>query len=149
MPSDLSRPRTLYLLNQASKGLKKRLERALAEQNITTLQYTVLSIVRDRDGLSSSDLSRRFFVTPQTMNQVVADLEKAGFLRRSEDQNNRRILRIVLTPRGRAIVQVCESIVDRIEEDAFGAIPVTHHQNLRKVLRSLLDRARASTDDKS
>lgn len=149
MPSDVSRPRTLYLLNQASKGLKKRLEQALAEQNLTTLQYTVLSIVRDRDGLSSSDLSRRFFVTPQTMNQVVAELEKLGFLKRSEDQNNRRILRIVLTARGRAIVQSCEAVVDRIEDEAFGAISLTQHQNLRKVLRGLLDQTRASTSEKS
>ena len=31
-------------------------------------------------GLSSADLSRRFFVTPQTMNQIVAGMARRGLI---------------------------------------------------------------------
>lgn len=136
------RPRTMYLLNQASNGLMKRLEQALAEQKVTTKQYTVLSIVRDREPVSSSELSRRFFVTPQSMNEVVAGLEKVGFLARTEDPGNRRILSIRLTDAGKKLVARCEEIVDRFEADSFGDIPKTQLRELRVALRVILDDVR-------
>lgn len=139
------RPRTMYLLTQASKGLKKRMEQALSELAVTTMQYTVLSIVRDRQPLSSSELSRRFFVTPQTMNEVVAGLEKMGLLSRSEDPANRRILSVRLTDAGQKLVVKCEAMVDRLEAEAFGVMSKTELKNLRNSLRAVLDDVRHST----
>ena len=139
------RPRTIYLLTQASKGLKKRMEQALSELAVTTMQYTVLSIVRDRQPLSSSELSRRFFVTPQTMNEVVAGLEKMGLLSRSEDPANRRILSVRLTDAGQKLVVKCEGMVDRLEAEAFGVMSKTELKNLRNSLRAVLDDVRNST----
>lgn len=135
----------MYLLTQASKGLKKRLEQALSELAVTTMQYTVLSIVRDRQPLSSSELSRRFFVTPQTMNEVVAGLEKMGLLSRSEDPANRRILSVRLTEAGQKLVVKCEAAVDRFEAEAFGVMSKTELRNLRNSLRAVLDDVRHST----
>jgi DNA-binding MarR family transcriptional regulator len=139
------RPRTMYLLTQASKGLKKRLEQALSELAVTTMQYTVLSIVRDRQPLSSSELSRRFFVTPQTMNEVVAGLEKMGLLSRTEDPANRRILSVRLTEAGQKLVAKCEAAADRLEAEAFGIMSKTELNSLRKSLRAVLDDVRNST----
>jgi DNA-binding MarR family transcriptional regulator len=138
----MDRPRTMYLLNQATNGLMHKLAQALAEQKITPKQYTVLSIVKDKQPVSSSELSRRFYVTPQSMNEVIAGLEKAGFLSRTEDPKNRRILGIRLTKAGRELVLKCDAVLDRFEATAFGSISGAQHRDLRKVLRTLLDEVR-------
>jgi DNA-binding MarR family transcriptional regulator len=140
-----ARPRTIYLLSQAAHGLLQYLAQTLAEQKITAKQYTVLSIVKDRQPVSSSELSRRFFVTPQSMNEVVASLEKAGLLSRTEDPNNRRVLGIRLTKAGRDVIARCDSIVDRLESEAFGSLPKAQLRDLRAGLRSVLDDVRHRT----
>jgi DNA-binding MarR family transcriptional regulator len=139
------RPTTMYLLSQATHGLMHRLAQALAEQKITAKQYTVLSIVKNRQPLSSSELSRRFFVTPQSMNEVVAGLEKAGLLSRSEDPNNRRVLGIRLTRAGRDLVQKCDALVDRFEAEAFACVSQTQLHELREALRAVLDEVRTGS----
>jgi DNA-binding MarR family transcriptional regulator len=134
-----SRPRTMYLLNRATKSLMKRLEQALSDENMSAKQYTVLSIVRDREPISSSELSRRFFVTPQSMNEIVAGLEKAEFLSRAEDPSNRRILRIRLTHAGRRLLVKCDAIVDQFEAQYFGFLPKTQLGDFRSVLGAIVD----------
>ncbi len=132
----------MYLLNRAAKGLMKRLEQALSAQKITAKQYTVLSIVRDREPISSSELSRRFFVTPQSMNEIVAGLEKAGCLARTEDPSNRRVLSIRLTDMGRKLIVKCEVIVDRFEEDSFEKLSKADLSALRDVLGTIVEDVR-------
>jgi DNA-binding MarR family transcriptional regulator len=129
----------MYLLHQVSKGLRRRLTEALSELNLTNHQYTVLSMLRDREPLSSSDLSRRLYVTAQTMNELVSSLEKSGCVARSEDPSNRRILSVRLTEQGRRLIAKCEVIVDRIEGDAFSAISKSQLQDLRKTTKLLVD----------
>jgi DNA-binding MarR family transcriptional regulator len=138
----------MYLLHQVSKGLRTRLTEALSELNLTNHQYTVLSMLRDREPLSSSDLSRRLYVTAQTMNAVVSGLEKSGCVARSEDPSNRRILSVRLTERGRKLVAKCEVIVDRIEADAFSVISKSKLQDLRKTTKLLLDDLRHAAKPK-
>ena len=117
------RPSTIYLLHQASQALRSRLEHALRPLGVTGLQYTILGLLDRHEGLSSADLSRRFFVTPQTMNQVVAGLLKRGLLDREASEANRRILKMKLSPEGAALLARCEVIADEIEFDALASVP--------------------------
>lgn len=133
-----SRPRTMYLLNQASYAVRSQLEAALRELQITGIQYTILSIVDDHEGISSAELSRRFFVTAQTMNEIINGLEQRGLITRKEDPANKRILRMKLTAQGRKLLKKCDEIADRVEEAAFDWIEPREYENLRKSLRSLL-----------
>src|SRR3954462_11866600 len=57
----------IYLIARVFYEMHGRTERALAPQNVTALQFTILSTLHRCEGLSSAELSRRFKVTPQTM----------------------------------------------------------------------------------
>jgi DNA-binding MarR family transcriptional regulator len=133
-------PRTVYLLSQVSQGLRALLERALRPLEITGLQYTVLTIIAARGGLSSSDLSRWFFVTPQTMNEIVAGLNRRGLLERRTDAQNRRTLLMRLSPAGRKLLAACNAKVDQIESAVFDPVPDQQLRQLRRILTTLLIR---------
>ncbi len=60
-----------------------------------------LSELNMRDGLSSAELARIAFVTPQAMNMVVRDLEQRGLIQRDAHPDGGRVLRIHLTRQGR------------------------------------------------
>jgi len=132
------RPRTMYLLNQANQAIRSQLEAGLRDLQMTGIQYTVLAIVDEHEGISSAELSRRFFVTAQTMNEIINGLVQRGLIARKEDPANKRVLRMKLTAQGRKLLNKCEDVVDRIEEAAFDWIDPKEYEVLRKSLRALL-----------
>lgn len=130
------RPRTIYLLNQANYALRSMLDAKLRAVSMTGIQYTVLSLVERHEGISSAELSRRFFVTAQTMNEIINGMVGRLLLSRKGDPDNRRILRLKLTARGRKTLNECDAIADEIEHAAFDWMGA-EQEKLRESLRGL------------
>ena len=65
-----------YLLKRAQAALHAGMAGALREHGATLAQYAVLTALDEEPGLSNAGLARRAFVTPQTMNQVLLELEQ-------------------------------------------------------------------------
>lgn len=88
----------------------------LGAYDITPSQYTILSFVGDnKTDLSSAQLSRRFLMTPQSMNEVVTTLQRKELLEKNIDPNHKRILRISLTEKGQAMLTQCNVAMDEFE----------------------------------
>ena len=128
------RPRLIYLLNSLNLLARKALDEQLKPHNLGGLQYTILALVRDREGISSAELSRRFFVTPQTMNESVTALERRGLIARSESEANKRILNSRITDEGRALLVECDRIADSVERDVFGDLSAADQKTLHRIL---------------
>lgn len=133
--------RTMYLLRQAQLAAQTRLEDTLRDPGLTPTQYTVLSLSgAAREPTSSAELARRAGVSAQSMNEMIAVLEAKGLIRRHEAPENRRILRIRPTPRGTALLERCERLVDQAEADLLAPLAPEQVEALRALLRQMLDR---------
>ena len=137
------RPRTIYLLNQANLAVRMQLEQELRTVGLTGIQYTVLSIIGSRDGISSAELSRRFFVTPQSMGEIVSGLERRGLLKRHHSPHSKRILTAHLTAAGQKLLEESDAITDRIEQQMFQCLPDEDFAALRRIASALLSAARS------
>jgi DNA-binding MarR family transcriptional regulator len=111
-----SAPRLSYLVFRLERRIRARLDEALARHGVTTTAYMALSELRLRDGLSSAELARIAFVTPQAMNLVIRDLEQRGLVRRDPHPNGGRVLCARLTRRGLSVLKRCDRSLDEIEE---------------------------------
>jgi DNA-binding MarR family transcriptional regulator len=138
-------PRTIYLVKMLDIAVRAGLEPRLQEFQLTGAQYTVLSLLSTRDNLSSADLSRRFLVTPQSMNEMIMALERKGLVSRQEDEGNRRILRVKLTPHGQAILKKCDKQVDSLEAELFGALDPDALTALRDTMNTVIASHRGAT----
>ncbi|MDX3905228.1 MAG: MarR family transcriptional regulator [Pigmentiphaga sp.] len=136
-------PSTTYLISQVHHPLRNFSDAILKPYGVTGIQFTVLSVVAHREGLSSADLSRRFYVTPQSMGQLLATLEERGLLERKEDANNRRILRITLTAAGRDVVESGSHEMAMLEQDALRSLSAKEIKTLRGLLRTVIDDLRS------
>ena len=58
--------------------------------------------------LSTSQLARRAFMTPQSMSEVIHALERKGLIKRNPHPNHRRTLPATLTGEGRRVLAACE-----------------------------------------
>lgn len=133
-PGVANEPLTLYLVKRLELAIRARMDDALRPRGLTTLQFTALTALRHRDGLSSAQLARRSFVTPQTMNEMVRWLEGHGHIERRRDPDNRRVLLITLTDAGRALLEQCDPLVEAIEAEMLGAVPAVQHALFRQSL---------------
>ncbi|MBP2370641.1 DNA-binding MarR family transcriptional regulator [Pseudonocardia parietis] len=143
------RPLTLYLVKRLELAIRARMDEALRPHGLTTLQFTALTALRERDELSSAQLARRSFVTPQTMNEMVRWLENHGFVVRRRDPDNRRVLLLTLTDGGRDLLERCDPLVAAIEEEMLGAVPDVQHPLFRQSLElgytALADRQKGTS----
>ena len=136
-------PRTLYLIKRAETEVTSRMASALEKHGITPIQFAILYFVdNDKDDLSSAQLSRRFLMTPQSMNELVAVLEKKKLLKKSVDPAHRRILRISLTAKGRKLLEDCNTLMDAVEEELLQGLTNTERDALKNILGKILAASR-------
>ncbi|NMH98438.1 MarR family winged helix-turn-helix transcriptional regulator [Pseudonocardia acidicola] len=114
--------RLTYLVKRLEMAERARMEEVLRPLGVTLHQYTALSILERRGGLSSAQLARRHVVSPQAMHQLVATMERDGLIERRPDESNRRILRAWLTEHGAEVLRSCHRVVDRLEERMLRAL---------------------------
>jgi DNA-binding MarR family transcriptional regulator len=136
--TELAGPRLTYLVKRLEMAERARMEEVLQAHGVTLHQYTALSLLERRDGLSSAQLARRHFVTPQAMNQLVATLERDGLIRREPDTANRRILRTSLTDDGRARLAACHAAVDDLERLMLAGFTPEEERGFRAALERSL-----------
>jgi DNA-binding MarR family transcriptional regulator len=137
--ADESEPvRLTYLVTRLQWALRGRLDEITQHFDLTPKQYTALSVLADRPGMSSATLARFTNVTPQASNEMVAVLERKGFLERSADQTDARRLEMKLTRAGRNALTKCDQLVDRLETEVFDLLDATQQATFRNMLQTCL-----------
>lgn len=112
--------RTVYLIKRIETEVTARMNKALTEYDMTLSQFIILNFVQDNpDDLSSAQLSRRFKMTPQSMNEVVTILQRKDLLLKNVDADNKRVLRISLTEKGIDTLKQCNTTIDALENELF------------------------------
>jgi DNA-binding MarR family transcriptional regulator len=109
-----------YALKRAQHALRVAMDDALRPLGLTAPQYSTLAAIELEPGLSNAELARLSFVTAQTMQGIVANLERDGLFRREEDPAHGRILRGELTKRGRDVLAKAHKLAARVEAEMAG-----------------------------
>lgn len=92
-------------LHQAAVKLLRAVRVADAETGVSAPKLSALSVLTFGGTMSLSALARAEQVTAPTMSKLVADLETEGLVAKRTDRNDKRGLRIEVTPKGRALME--------------------------------------------
>jgi DNA-binding MarR family transcriptional regulator len=98
-------------LSYALTRLSRQIGRSLSDLRAFELsgpQVIALMTLAHETGLSNAQLARRCLVTPQSMNEVVLELERRKLLTREPDSANQRIRRAHLTRSGQNVIDEWE-----------------------------------------
>jgi DNA-binding MarR family transcriptional regulator len=123
-----------YLLRQAAGAYRHRVERALADLEVTPPQFSVLTMLAAYPGQSNADLARVALLTPQTVSVIVANLERAGSVTRRPHAIHGRIQHLDLSESGRALLATCRDRVHAIERDLIDGLSPQAEQAVRRWL---------------
>jgi DNA-binding MarR family transcriptional regulator len=111
-----------YELKRVQHALRLKMDVGLRDAGLTTPQYAALSVLNDSPGLSGAALARRCFVTSQTMNQILANLESDGLVERRDHPEHGRVLQAFLTKRGTKSLVKAHRTVNEIEEQMLDGL---------------------------
>jgi DNA-binding MarR family transcriptional regulator len=140
-------PRASYLVKELERALRARIDEIVQPLRLTAVQYTALSVLSRHPGMSSAELARRSFVSPQASNEMVSVLERRGLILRRVDPEGGRALGIFLTALGGRTLSKCDDRVDLLETQMFGGMTLRDEAHFRAVLRTCRDAVRRSGDE--
>lgn len=108
-----------FLLTRTARSMKRALEARLSEFSLTASQYVVLELLNDEDGISLSLLGRRLYFDNPTITGIIDRLERDGLAERQRTAEDRRVINIVLTQKGRDVISKVSDIAETINRDAM------------------------------
>lgn len=128
--------RLVQVYNLVLRELRGRLKQ---QSGLTLPQFDVLAqLHRFGRGMTFVELSRELLVTSGNLTGIVDRLSAAGLVRRQPDEQDRRVIRVLLTAQGTSLI---EEVVPRHAsdlEELLGALSQEDHIKLRGLLEKLL-----------
>jgi DNA-binding MarR family transcriptional regulator len=99
--------------------LKQSFIDGLTRSEYELLVMLVMCLGEDKTALSVTELSDMLQITPAGVTHLINPLEKAGYIKRLQAPNDRRIVLIGLTDKG---TQVAEALIGEVQEQLIGLI---------------------------
>lgn len=119
-----------FLIHDVSRLRRSAFDRCLKPLNVTRSQWWVLAYLSREDGMTQSQLAEELDMGKVAIGGLIDRLEKSGLLRRDSDASDRRVNRVFLEPKSKALIA-------RMRK-------VSHKMNQR-ILQGLVDENMEST----
>ncbi|HEY7976943.1 MAG TPA: MarR family transcriptional regulator [Rhizomicrobium sp.] len=95
-----------YLTRRVQNLTNPHAEAIFADQDLTFTQWISLMGLREGVAETSADLARHLNHDAGAVTRVVDELEKRGLLRRERSKSDRRVVKLILTPQGKAVAKM-------------------------------------------
>jgi DNA-binding MarR family transcriptional regulator len=115
------------------------MDEKLREYELSTPQYAALWALGREPGLSGAELARRCFVRPQTMSEILANLEGRKLVERKPHPVHRRVVEVRLTEAAVGLLGACEEDVRMIDERMLNGLNAQGRQGLCEGLQRCVD----------
>ncbi len=133
--------RFLKNLNAVSRSTNFFREQRLKSYGITGHQVKYLFALSRAEGVSQDELAKSLYVNKSNVARQLASLEAGGFVRREVSGEDRRVLKIYLTERGRELMPVIRAVNDEWYAVLLGGISEEESVQLSRLLDRLIANA--------
>ena len=127
-----------FPLYACSKEIVKRYTPYLEAIDLTYTQYITMLVMWEQKQMTVKALGKLLYLDSGTLTPVLKKLEQKGYVTRSRDEKDERILNVTLTEAGEALKEKALEIPAKVggcvqltEEEA-----ILLHQTLQKILKS-------------
>jgi DNA-binding MarR family transcriptional regulator len=133
------RRRAAQMMKRILIHFRSQMDEQLRPQGVTTAQLHLMKIIREEPGVSGAQLARSCYITPQSAQALLKQLEADGWIRRVKDRVNGRILTAELTPSGEKLLLTAEKVAKVIEARLWRGVPEESVGALNSVLERCLE----------
>ena len=126
------------LLRDVQAATRQALEEAIREVGLTVSQANVLTELAYGKARSNAELARIHAVTPQTMIEILAFLERRGLISRMTKPEGGRAMPAELTRKGHSSVLTVHRAMRSVENRLLGRLSQEDVSRLRRLLEDCL-----------
>jgi DNA-binding MarR family transcriptional regulator len=127
-----------YLVKRAQSVIHLALEEIVSKRGLGIPHYVVLTLLAETPGLANAELARKAFVTPQSMNEVLKQLEASGLVQRHQSPSNARILCAHLTHAGEKNWRSVDDGVQQLEKRLLQGLTQEEVRVLNRSLETII-----------
>lgn len=128
-----------YQLAVASSRISREFsERYKAEFGLTIPEWRVLAHLAQSDAVSVREIHERVDMDKSKVSRAAARLESQGMIEKRENQGDRRLLDMRLTPKGRDLIARIMPIADTYQAEIIAQLG-THSPEFRAGLQKLYE----------
>ncbi|MGF6596887.1 DNA-binding MarR family transcriptional regulator [Paraburkholderia sp. GAS448] len=128
-----------YLLSRVKSTMSNMVtQRTMAELGITSTQASILFMVASGKCLLAAELAREYGIDASAVTRLIDRLEKRGLLSRVRSSEDRRAVRLALTPEGLALAARMPAIFNSVIDKLLAGFTAEEVGFLKSMLRRIL-----------
>ncbi len=104
---------------------------------ISISQSHILDVLAEEGALTMQQLARRMFKSVSTMTRVAGQLVRKGYVKRGQDPDDRRVVRVSISPQGKAILAAIHRDMIETQKAILRGIPPREWPGAFAVLEAL------------
>ncbi len=118
-----------------------RIAAALESIGLTPALFGVLNFLGAREGAIQLEIASAMGIDPSTMVSLIDELERAGLAKRRPRPGDRRAREVVITPKGRRVLERGRQMALGVEDEVLQGLTPTERRDLLGLLRRALETA--------
>jgi DNA-binding MarR family transcriptional regulator len=127
----------LFLLSKAYQKAFGNFKKRLQDHGLTPVQSLVLMTISEEEGLSAGDIVKRLVLDNATLSGVLDRLAEAGWIVKATADEDKRLLRIYLTPKAKDVIAVIIRERDGLNEEFLSPLKLEERMLLKRMLKDL------------
>ncbi len=130
----------LYLLARASHVVSEEFHEQLRTRSISVPVWRVLASLSGSNGETVTGLAEVCLLQQPTMTKLLDRMARDGLVKRAQDTRDRRVVRVLLTPKGEATVADLLEAAKTHEAEVLARHPQAEAAAIKDLLRDMIRR---------
>ena len=131
--------RLAHLVKDATRALLRALQMRLTEHSVSLGQWTFLRILWETDGITQRELSELAGVMEPTTFTAVTAMEKLGYVTRRKMHNNKKMVYVFLTLKGRLLKRKLVPLAEKVNKIAVENVSPQDITMMRRILLMMIE----------
>jgi len=133
-----------WLMKRALMSIAQAADRRLEPKGITHAQWAALFMLQSRRAETVAELARETQRDPGATTRLLDRLEAKGFCRRERSTDDRRVVRVELTPEGEIAAQEVPVVLAQVLNEHLAGFSRAEWSQLKDMLKRMVTNGEAA-----
>jgi DNA-binding MarR family transcriptional regulator len=132
---------TVYNIGKAHLAIRKKGNSLIKSQdgNVTTEQFDVLHLICEQEGLTQREIAEELSKDKANITRTLDVMHKNELIKRSRDENDRRVYKIFLTEKGKKLEEKLIPAIREINKKITRGITKEELEEFTRILKIIQD----------
>jgi DNA-binding MarR family transcriptional regulator len=128
----------IFLLSRASQRGHQLVQKRLEPYEITNIQYVVLEMLWNQDGLTAVELGKRLMIDKATLSGILDRMVNGGWVVKNPGERDKRITRLFPSKKASDLKDTLIQEREKANEELLAGFNKTKRTTLKKLLLEIL-----------